>query len=240
MDKREAWLKTIEEEERRLAPELQRLKRIIEEYREQRLTLKKQLEKEIVREEFSSDGLTIHRGYYCPSPVQDIIVGGCKRGRLLKRMAANSKPTYKYGFNAEGELILVYSGGAVELIIRKAQTETGLFLMDRALDITSITECAFRSDGKIASYTHAFCVPLGTKYHIMIYPHTYKEEIYSYSEEGLLEAVDTYWSYRRQRYFFQHDDEGYLSSFTFVGLDSNGEIEYEDDRVREIKLKRKV
>lgn len=38
----------------------------------------------IVRKEYSSKGSEIHRGFYCPSPVQDVVIGNCKEEGFLK------------------------------------------------------------------------------------------------------------------------------------------------------------
>jgi len=216
--------------------ESQRLEGIVAQYRGQCRGLKEQLEKEVVREEYSTGGMTIHRGYYCPSPVRDIIVGGSSRGRLLKRMTVKSNPAHRYGFNTNDELVIAYTSSAPEIIIRQGQTELGFLLASGDHDITTISESLFRSDGKIASYAYAVCCPGGEKLAV----HDYQKEIYTYSDEGLLEAVDAWISYTHHKYHFRHDDEGYLSSFTFVELDRNGEISFEDDRIREVKIKRKV
>lgn len=57
-----------------------------------------------VRKEYAS-GSMLHRGYYCPSPTRDIIVGNAKRGKLLKRLTCVSKPSYEYGFDTDGKLL---------------------------------------------------------------------------------------------------------------------------------------
>ena len=220
--------------------ESRRLEGIVAEYRGQCQSLKGQLEKDVVREECSTGGMTIHRGYYCPSPVHDIIVGGANRGKLFKRMTVKSKPTHRYGFNAAGELVIAYTigeaGTVPEIIIRQGQTEIGLLLGSGEFDITTVSECTYRSDGKIASYTYAVCLPFDEKLAV----HDYHKEIYTYSEDGLLEAVDHHCSYSHYKYHFRHDYEGYLSGYTFAVYDSNGAITHNDDRVREIKIKRKV
>lgn len=41
--------------------------------------------KGIIRFEYAKGGESIHRGYYCPSLVYDLVVGNVKRGRLYKR-----------------------------------------------------------------------------------------------------------------------------------------------------------
>lgn len=65
------------------------------------------LSKEIVNFEYSKDGEAIHRGYYCPSPVLDLVIGNLKRGRILKRKPDFGKYTYEYGFDKDKRLIRV-------------------------------------------------------------------------------------------------------------------------------------
>ena len=46
--------------------------------------------------EFGRGGRTLHRGFYCPSPVMDIIVGGCDRGRLVRKLRSNLSQDYVF------------------------------------------------------------------------------------------------------------------------------------------------
>ena len=51
-----------------------------------------------------SSGSSLHRGYFCPNPIADIICGNVNRGVLLKNVAsAKSKITHKYKFNNAAE-----------------------------------------------------------------------------------------------------------------------------------------
>lgn len=43
------------------------------------------INQEIIKVEYTKGGETIHRGFYCPSLVKDLIVGNLKRGKLLKK-----------------------------------------------------------------------------------------------------------------------------------------------------------
>ena len=56
--------------------------------------------------EYAKGGKTFHRGYYCPSPVQDLIVGNANRGRLLKRRPAVNYD-YIYYLNEARQIIMV-------------------------------------------------------------------------------------------------------------------------------------
>ena len=42
--------------------------------------------KSAVRKEYSNNENGIYRGYYCPSPVDDLIIGGCRRGKLRNEL----------------------------------------------------------------------------------------------------------------------------------------------------------
>ena len=54
------------------------------EYEGQFSSLRTITEKEIVNIQYSKGGEAIHKGFYCPSPVLDLIVGVLKEGSSLK------------------------------------------------------------------------------------------------------------------------------------------------------------
>lgn len=56
--------------------------------------------------EYAKGGETLHRGYYCPSPVYDLIVGNANRGRLLKRRPVVNYD-YIYYLNEARQIIMV-------------------------------------------------------------------------------------------------------------------------------------
>ena len=58
-----------------------------------------------VRIEYASGGECLHRGYYCPSPLLDRLVGGCNRGNKLLKPRANSRYYYKYYYDGQNRLI---------------------------------------------------------------------------------------------------------------------------------------
>ena len=65
--------------------------------------LEKSLLEHSFREEKSRGGENIHRGFYCPSLIQDIVVGNCKRGSLCK--SNNPKATYTHYFDSNNNHI---------------------------------------------------------------------------------------------------------------------------------------
>ena len=56
--------------------------------------------------EYSKGGESTHRGYYCPSPVIDLLIGNVSRGRLLKRRPAVNYD-YIYCLNEARQIIMV-------------------------------------------------------------------------------------------------------------------------------------
>jgi hypothetical protein len=61
--------------------------------------------KQTVRNEYASGGESLHRGYYCPSPTLDKLVGGLNRGRRLQKPRSNSHYYYKYYFDDNNRII---------------------------------------------------------------------------------------------------------------------------------------
>ena len=210
---------------------IQRLENLAAQHKDQYRCLKAQLEKEVVREEFSTGGETIHRGYYCPSPVQDIIVIGSKRGRLLKRLTEKSKPTYKYGFNAKGEMLFAknlhygFDFETIELMVRQEHTEIGITFSEE-FGIQEVSECVY-SNGKLVSYAHGFGPRL-------------RKEDYTYIENGPLEVniYDYCGLTQHYKYNFQRDEEGYLQSFSLLEYNSNPNAV--EGGIHDIKIRRKV
>jgi hypothetical protein len=201
-----------------------------------------ELNSNVTRYEYSTGGKTIHRGYYCPSPVLDIIVGGCNRGKLLKRLTSKSKPTYKYGFNDQNQLIIsnYIHLNLNEIIIHKKNSTTGI-VFSKDFGINTISECVYH-DGRIASYI--CCLYFADEKSVT----EYKKEEYGYSSNGL-EYVDTYTFLNskdtpilsRDRYQFMHDSNGYLSQYNVTEYEGEKAKEpYGEDFVYDVRILRKV
>lgn len=58
-----------------------------------------------VRQELAVHCRYMHRGFYCPSPVYDLVIGNARRGNILKRPNSRSKPTHIYGFDSCDRLL---------------------------------------------------------------------------------------------------------------------------------------
>ena len=57
--------------------------------------------------QYAVGGELLHRGYYCPSPVKDIVMGNCNRGKMIKHpIKFEQKMMYEYGF-CDDQLLLI-------------------------------------------------------------------------------------------------------------------------------------
>lgn len=222
--------------------ECQRLAEVANQYRDKCHLLYNELSSNVVKYEYSSGGEVLHRGYYCPSPILDIVVGNGNRGKLLKTLTAKSKPTYKYGFDSQNELVVVnvLHLDESEIIIRQGNTETGVWF-SKDFDINVLSESYYHNN-QISSYI--FCRYNSFENHVF----DYRKEEYRYSAEGL-EVADIFRFFndkkapilQHEQYHFQHDDEGYLSKYTVAEYD--GEFVKDSmwqDHVYSARIKRKV
>lgn len=181
----------------------------------------------IETEQYSRGGETLHRGYYCPSMVYDIIIGGANRGKLLKRF--KKPPTYSYGFDGNGNLVAAKNNDtkAEEVITRHGETEVGITFEGLAENGVSCISLAEYRSGKIYSYVCCNCD---------IYAQTVSSvygEVYEY-RHGVLHRVFYCMSGGRVRSYsketapdwerdfdrflveFEHDTEGYLKSYRYI------------------------
>lgn len=165
---------------------------------------------EITRWQRAVGGQVIHRGYYCPSRIEDVVIGNNNRGRLIKRKTAKSERelSYEYGFCNERLIFIrhTYDEGIQEreYILYSGNKQIG-YTFDSNMRLRTISECTYQ-DNKLMSYLriHVFqdnsvseCV----------------KELYEY-EEGMLHSVLRYYLVENSdcecaKYIFKHDEEGF-------------------------------
>jgi hypothetical protein len=122
-------------------------------------------EKKIVRFEYSKGGETLHRGYYCPSPVLDLIVGNSKRGRILKRKPDFGKFSHEYGFDAADKLIRVRGVSEFTTPNSNYDKEYLIYLEDvvygvqfnNMSELDCVSKCPY-TNGNILKYEMNHCV----------------------------------------------------------------------------------
>lgn len=216
--------------------------------KQQHSVLEAHRETSTVRREFASKS-DLHRGIYCPSPVYDLIVGNTHRGKLLKRMTTNSKPTHTYGFDSKNQLLWcdsIHNGSVTmtEYLITQDNAVYGI-TYDRTHAAYIITEEVYQ-DGKLIQYTHCLCPSLNGSAQCV----ELRCEKYQYDEEGLyhctwhkysnlsdLPSVCTDASlssylmptYDRSDYLFKRRDK-FLVSYTTNGITYHPRIQRRADQ----------
>lgn len=134
-------------------------------YKDELDTFYHKAEKQVVHKEFARGGEVIHRGFYCPSPVQDIIIGNCNRGRLIKN--PRKTPDYEYGFDKDGRIILVKQfcvydteiSPTIELLFYNSNTVNSILYqrnknLENEFCISALTKCIYEN-GFIKNYDFA-------------------------------------------------------------------------------------
>ena len=143
----------------RFQAECNRLATIAQSLLKQKYLLKESCDANTVRREYASQSRYLHRGFYCPSPVLDKIIGNAKRGRILKRITSASKPTHEYGFDASGRLLWCtsFDRGSVLSIEYLIYDEASVYgITFNTFGIEAITEEIYEG-GRLVRYLHGLC-----------------------------------------------------------------------------------
>lgn len=184
--------------------------------------------------QYARGGVLLPRGFYCPSPVRDLIIGNSNRGKLLKK-APKVPPDYTYYFDELGQLSAVFipseiscDSSGMELITRSGNMECGLMFQYNAKDSelwpTTASLCEYGADGRISSYLHCiiYANSDGMK-DLAEMPMHYEYERYSY-QDNKLHGVDFYrvaggsdhTVVVHNQYVFSSDDAGFFTEFVEV------------------------
>lgn len=146
--------------------------------------------KSAVRKEYSNNENGMYRGYYCPSPVDDLIIGGCRRGKLLNRITKRTNPDREYLFDSNNRLVAVNSlldwkAVHTEVLIYKDNLVTGIDIDNYDNSVSEISECTYNLDNKIKSFLTA---SISSNKTIKTTIEEIELEKYSYDESGLKET----------------------------------------------------
>lgn len=146
--------------------------------------------KSAVRKEYSNNESGMYRGYYCPSPVDDLIIDGCRRGKLLKRITKRTNPDKEYLFDSNNRLVAVNSlldwkAVHTEVLIYEDNLVTGIDIDNYDNSIIELSECIYDSDNKITSFLTA---SVSWKKAIRTKIDEIELEKYSYDKSGLKET----------------------------------------------------
>lgn len=136
----------------------------------------------------------LHRGYYCPSPIYDVVIGNCKRGRILNS-PKHPRAWFQYSFDEAGDLIAVTHPVDAALPIREYLFREGPQVIGVTLDehhALRFVSMETYENGMLRDYKTALFAPT----------------------QGL-----SLWNFRRESY--EYDSAG-LKSADVVQLDFNG------------------
>ena len=184
-----------------------------------------EIQKTVVRREQATGGACMHRGYYCPSIIEDIVIGNIKRGRLIKKLSKR-KIDYTYGFDALDRLVTVINhtevGDIYEYILHIGYEQYGVqygYSFGKEY-LHLISKCSY-VDNKLTSYEQYLCKYLSKGFA------EYFGEFYHYQEEEMdVESVyffnrpagESYLS-RNRKYEFRISN-GFLTDYIADGKNS--------------------
>ena len=129
--------------------DIELISEIVKQYADQYDALKKITDETTARIEYCI-GAEVHRGFYCPSLVEDIVIGNVKRGRIAKRTP--KKPSYTYCFDKNNYLISVISEFNREFIIRDGEREIGITYFDDFKCIGDVVSVCEYRQGRLSRY----------------------------------------------------------------------------------------
>ena len=140
-----------------------------------------ELLKEVVTFKFGVGGECMHRGFYCPSLISDIVLGNINRGRVYNMSPKLFSPSYIYGFSGENKLLTVQNIDNTkqnEFIMQQDEMELGITFSDR-WGIETLSQCQY-SQEKIQSYS--FC----SYSELTALVYELNTEIYDYDKDRLI------------------------------------------------------
>lgn len=214
--------------------EFNKIKKIIEEYSSKCKSVIKEFSDKVVYEQYGVGGGCLHRGYFCPSRIIDVVNGNINRGKIKKNI---DKPDFTFGFDCNNKLILVKQENTCEFIIYQDDYEIGITVLDD-FKITTISYCKYDID-RIREYT--FCLYDPYKKQIV----EITKEIYSYTENKMevdwfrLFDINSLLNSEHEKYVFNLVD-GYLSTYTIQKIDNSKMFPYANEYIYKVKLKRQV
>lgn len=219
--------------------ECERIEKIAEIYSNSYRDLYEKAKRNVIRTEYGLGGELLHRGYYCPSIIFDIIVGNAKRGRIVKKMPKKN-PELVYGFDTEGRIITVDKESSKEFIITEEMHELGITFSEIG-GICCVSECIYDSVGRIKNYGnylyHSF-----EKRVVGFHKEEYKYEEdkmivgwYQFSDDEKNSSVLI-----RERYIFEVENT-YLKNYRVGGADKEvTELKEGKGRIYNVSVKRSL
>lgn len=180
----------------------QELQELYDKYAQSYDALLEESERIICSTEYGYGGEVLHRGYYCPSPVIDIVIGRGNRGRHSKRKNEKKESDYIFYKDKDGRLVMVdtYAEfGESEKVLHnrefilyeQGRTVAPQFRFkegSKPINIVSLTLCDYE-EGRLTRYRRLYMhsqIENGAFIKEMKNRMLFAED-YSYDSSGLLE-----------------------------------------------------
>lgn len=131
---------------------LQEHRQIINDYNKLYIDTSKHIK--IVSKKYGVGGEVFHRGYFCPSPVEDLVIGNAHRGKLIKEI--NQKVTHIYSYDVFGRLVEIETTGSIidkEYIWYDDNVQYSVIIsgVNRNASLISTSRCIYDND-KLIKY----------------------------------------------------------------------------------------
>ena len=220
---------------------------LLEKYASQVKEMIELAEKQVYRREYAIGGEAIHRGYYCPSPVLDIVVGNCKRGKLLKRKQKESKYTYEYLFDKNDKLVLVCKYDYNLVSLEKWQVELLIYQDNEVIafeydlnnsEITCISQCVYEEE-RIVEYSRMLMYSEEIQIERFEYENKLlcksylgryvpiKNNFYTEIPDFMQEMLSVFQQkeyFEENKYYFVYDEQKHLIAYSTEELDYNSDV----------------
>lgn len=184
------------------------------------------------RIEYGKTESPIFHGFYCPSPIYDLIYSGVKRGMIYQRLTPKSKPNYRYLWSGSRLMQTDIIDGVPCTIfdIYEDNQAISIYYSNVIKECSSLSQSRYGNTGRITLFRLWNCIGNGKFEDIT----SLYEERFIYGNDGLLSYADVYeisdekenlmFSHlpavtSHDRYYFQHDADGYLTSYQLCVYD---------------------
>ena len=215
---------------------------LFDQYKEMYSPLEARYKGEACFAEYGRGGTILHRGFYCPSPIIDIVIGGSDRGRLIKNTKNMTSYDYVFHRTKDGRLIIVdqywferegYNPYRREFLIeRENQIIAPIFEKTCANhQLVYLSLCEYDTLGRIVSYRTML-----PGYRMVRNIAEFEIQKCSYYAEDYTYAKETGWIASvhngkmmdglasETSYCFYHDDDGTLTAFQSTCSELNNKI----------------
>ncbi len=193
-------------------------------YRDSYLRLYEEAVRASDRKLFGLRASGLDRGFYCPSLIDDIVIGNVRRGRLAKIDPQPQGVSHIFYFDSDHSLSAVDTvDTSKEVLLRENGSELGVVF--RAEGIFQITQCMFHR-GRITRYEKVRVFEENSD-HITEYlceSYAYKEDrLSSCLKEHILSARPDLKAYQEHLFLFAHSPDGSESHYQIETHNESGE-----------------